>query len=162
MECIAVECNGMDRWNAMQWSGMEWSRWMLRMDDPDPKCPRTIWFGFFGQSDNFHFSKVAHFFSFCEARSKMASTKRRVTKLAFLKMRFYCGLFNVLLCFLLRFVYCFVAYLIYQQCAIEQYIGETAEQRNKHSKNAFSKMLILWHAFFWRPFSNAPRKKKKK
>ena len=38
---------------------------------------------FFGQSDNFHFSKVAHCFSFCEARSKMASKKRRATKLAF-------------------------------------------------------------------------------
>merc|ERR1712127_18211 len=83
MECIAVECNGMDRWNAMQWSGMEWSRWMLRMDDPDPKCPRKKNLGFFGQSDNFHFSKVAHFFSFCEALSKMVSKKRRATKLAF-------------------------------------------------------------------------------
>ena len=28
-------------------------------------------------------------------------------------------------------------------------------------KTHFSKMLILWHAFFLRPFSNAPRKKKK-
>ena len=40
MECNAVEWNGMDRWNAMQWRGMEWSPWMLRMDDPDPTCPR--------------------------------------------------------------------------------------------------------------------------
>ena len=76
---------------------------MLWMDDPDPKCPRKNDLGFFGQSDNFHFSKVAHFFSFCEARSKMASTKRRATKLAFLKMRFYSGLLMFVCAFLLRF-----------------------------------------------------------
>merc|ERR1712086_693999 len=90
MECNAVEWNGMDRWNAMQWSGMEWidgmqcsgvewngvdgcSGWMIRTPNVHDKFD----FGFFGQSENFHFSKVAVFFSFCEARSKMVSKKRR-------------------------------------------------------------------------------------
>merc|ERR1712127_847518 len=107
MECNAVEWNGMDRRNAMQWSGMKWSRWMLRMDDPDPKCPRKKNVGFFGQSDNFHFSKVAHFFSFCEARSKMVSKKRRATKLAFLKNEFLLRFFNVFLCVFTASFNCF-------------------------------------------------------
>ena len=54
-------------------------------------------FGFFGQSDNFHLSKVAHFFSFCEARLKMVSKKRRATKLAFLKNEFLLWFLCVLL-----------------------------------------------------------------
>ena len=40
------------------------------------KCPphvdEKIDLGFFGPPENFHFSKVANFFSFCEARSNMA------------------------------------------------------------------------------------------
>ena len=101
----------MDRWNAMQWSAMEWidgmqcsgvewngvdgcSGWMIRT----PNVHEQIDFGFFGQSDNFHFSKVAHFFSFCEARSKIVSKKRRAAKLAFLKNEFLLRFCCVFLC----------------------------------------------------------------
>ena len=88
----AVQCSGMEwsRWNAVQWSGMEWNRWN-----------GVLWIGMsakkndflcFGQSDKFHFSKAAHLFSFCEARSKMVSNKRRATTFHVLKIAF-------LLCF---------------------------------------------------------------
>ena len=110
MECNAVEWNGMDRWNAMQCSGVEWngvhgySGWMIRT----PTVHEKFDFGFFGQSDNFHFSKVAHFVSFCEARSQMASKKRRATKLAFLKNAFLLWFLSVLLCMFTAVKKCFV------------------------------------------------------
>ena len=50
---------------------------------------------FFGQSDNFHFSKVAYYLSFREARSKMASNKRRATKFHVLKHAILLWFFNV-------------------------------------------------------------------
>ena len=103
----------MDRWNAMQWSAMEWidgmqcsgvewngvdgcSGWLIRT----PTVHEKLDLDFFGQSDNFHFSKVAYFFSFCEARSKIASKKRRATKLPFLKIAFLLRLFCVFCCVL--------------------------------------------------------------
>ena len=59
---------------------------------------RTFDFLFVWPPDNFHFSRVAHFFSFCEARSKMPLEKRRATKLPFFKNEFLLCFFNVLLC----------------------------------------------------------------
>ena len=94
------------QWSAMEWidgmqcSGVEWngvdgcSGWMIRT----PNVHEQFDFGFFGQSDNFHFSKVARFFSFCEARSKMASKKRRATKLAFLENAFLLWFFKCFCC----------------------------------------------------------------
>ena len=49
-------------------------------------------------------SKVAHFFSFCEARSKMASKKDRATKLHVLKNAFLLRFVNVFVAFELRFL----------------------------------------------------------
>ena len=60
MECSAVEWSGMESMecSAVEWNGME-----------SMECSAVEWnvrekmdLLFFGQSDNFHFSKVAHFF----------------------------------------------------------------------------------------------------
>ena len=88
MECSAVECSGME---SMECSAVEWN------------VREKIDLLFFGQSDNFHFSKVAHFFSFCEARSKMVSNQRRATKCHVLKIAFVLGV----LIFVFRFKGCF-------------------------------------------------------
>ena len=75
MECSAVECN---EWiDGMQCSGVEWnevdgcSGWMIRT----PNVHEQFDVGFFGQSDNFHFSKVAHFFLFARRVRKWPQKK---------------------------------------------------------------------------------------
>ena len=96
MQCSGVEWNGVD---GMQCSGAEWNG-NDGMQCSGVECPRKKCFLLFGQSDNFHFSKVAHFFSFCEARSKMASKRRRTTKCHVLTNAFLLWFVNVLLCVL--------------------------------------------------------------
>ena len=76
MECSAVECNGME---SMEWSAVEWN------------VRDKIDLVFFGQSDNFHFSKVAIFVFFLPGAFENGLKKRRATKLPFLKMRLYLG-----------------------------------------------------------------------
>ena len=71
MQCSGVECNGVDgmqcsgvEWNGvdgMQCSGVEWNG-IDGMKCIGVECPRKKKdLLFFGQFDNFHFSKVAHF-----------------------------------------------------------------------------------------------------
>ena len=97
-----------------------------------PNVHEQFDFGFFGPPDNFHFSKVANFCSFCEARSKMASNKRRATKYHILKiacftvvcncfvLRFYCGFKLFVVAFLLRLFYCRAQTKIGSICTISR------------------------------------------
>ena len=109
MQCSGVQWSAMEWIDGMQCSGVEWNGvhgcagWMIRT----PHVHEKIDFVFFGPPDNFHFSKVAHFFSFCEARSKMASKKRRATKFAFLKNAFLLRFFIVVLCVFTTVFKCF-------------------------------------------------------
>ena len=103
MECIAVQCSAVE-WNGMEWNGMEWNGIDGMQCQDFANVREKMDFCFFGPPDNFHFSKVAHFFSFCEARSEIASKRRRATKLTFLRNAFLLMFLSVCLCVLLRFL----------------------------------------------------------
>ena len=90
MQCSGVKWNGSMECNAVEWNGMEWngvngcSGWMIRT----PNVHEQIENAYFRFFDNFCFSRLAHFVSFREARSKIASNKRRDAKLPFFEKSF--------------------------------------------------------------------------
>ena len=85
MQCSGVQWNGSMECNDVEWNGM---------NGPHMSTKKMI-FDLLALPTISIFRKWLIFFSFCEARSKMVSKKRRATKFHALKNAFLLSFFNV-------------------------------------------------------------------